>query len=124
VNDKRPVNLDIGTFKLPITAYASILHRISGVVLLLGVAVLLWMLDLSLSSAAGFEELKSTLQSPLCKAIIWFVLVGLGYHMIAGVRHLMMDVGVGETLEGGALGAKLVIALSIIFAVVVGVWIW
>jgi succinate dehydrogenase / fumarate reductase cytochrome b subunit len=124
VNDKRPVNLDIGTFKLPITAYASIAHRISGVVLLLGVAVLLWMLDLSLSSAAGFEELKSTLQSPVCKAIIWFVLVGLGYHMIAGVRHLFMDLGFGETLEGGALGAKVVIVLSVVYAIVMGVWLW
>jgi succinate dehydrogenase / fumarate reductase cytochrome b subunit len=124
VNKNRPVNLDISTLKLPITAYASILHRISGVFLLLGVAVLLWMLDTSLSSQEGFNQVKECLSSPIAKAVLWFVLVGLGYHMIAGVRHLLMDLGLGETLEGGRLGARIVIVLAIVQAIVVGIWLW
>lgn len=124
MNKNRPVNLDISTLKLPITAYASILHRISGVVMLLGVAVLLWMLDTSLSSQEGFFQVQESLTSPIAKAVIWFVLVGLGYHMIAGVRHLFMDLGLGETLEGGRLGARIVIVLAIVQAIVVGIWLW
>jgi succinate dehydrogenase / fumarate reductase cytochrome b subunit len=124
VNKNRPVNLDISTLKLPITAYASILHRISGVVMLLGVAVLLWMLDTSLASQEGFFQVQESLSSPIAKAVLWFVLVGLGYHMIAGVRHLFMDLGLGETLEGGRLGARIVIALAIVQAIVVGIWLW
>lgn len=124
MNKNRPVNLDISTLKLPITAYASILHRISGVVMLLGVAVLLWMLDTSLSSQEGFFQVKESLTSPIAKAVLWFVLVGLGYHMIAGVRHLFMDLGLGETLEGGRLGARIVIVLAIVQAIVVGIWLW
>ncbi|MEQ3696845.1 MAG: succinate dehydrogenase, cytochrome b556 subunit [Pseudomonadales bacterium] len=124
MNKNRPVNLDISTLKLPITAYASILHRISGVFLLLGVAVLLWMLDTSLSSQEGFNQVKECLSSPIAKAVLWFVLVGLGYHMIAGVRHLLMDLGLGETLEGGRLGARIVIVLAIVQAIVVGIWLW
>ena len=102
----RPVNLDISTIKLPITAYVSILHRVSGVALFAGVAILLWMLDKSLSSAAGFAELQDTLSSPLCQFIIWLTLAGLVYHMVAGIRHLIMDAGIGEDLEGGQKGAK------------------
>mgnify|MGYP005996368709 CR=1 FL=1 len=124
MNKNRPVNLDISTLKLPITAYASILHRISGVFLLLGVAVLLWMLDTSLSSPDGFDQVKECLSSPVAKAVLWFVLVGLGYHMIAGVRHLLMDLGLGETLEGGRLGARIVIVLAVVQAIVVGIWLW
>ena len=124
MNKNRPVNLDISTLKLPITAYASILHRISGVFLLLGVAVLLWMLDTSLSSQEGFNQVEECLSSPIAKAVLWFVLVGLGYHMIAGVRHLLMDLGLGETLEGGRLGARIVIVLAIVQAIVVGIWLW
>ncbi|WP_298633788.1 succinate dehydrogenase, cytochrome b556 subunit [uncultured Umboniibacter sp.] len=124
MNKNRPVNLDISTLKLPITAYASILHRISGVFLLLGVAVLLWMLDTSLSSQEGFNQVKECLSSPVAKAVLWFVLVGLGYHMIAGVRHLLMDLGLGETLEGGRLGARIVIVLAIVQAIFVGIWLW
>ncbi len=56
VNSKRPVNLDLRTIKLPVTAYTSILHRISGVILFLGIAVLLFALDKSLSSEEGFEQ--------------------------------------------------------------------
>jgi len=122
VNKKRPVNLDIGTMKLPITAYASIAHRVSGVILLLGVAVLLWMLDTSLASEAGLQQVKDCLASPLAKFVVWFVLVGLAYHMIAGVRHLLMDLGVGETLEGGKLGAKIVFVLSLVAAVAIAGW--
>ncbi len=124
MNNKRPVNLDIGTMKLPITAYASILHRISGVVMLVGVAILLWMLDVSLASEAGMDEIKACLGSPLAKGVLWFVLTGLAYHSIAGVRHLLMDLGIGETLEGGRLGAQIVIVLAIVAAIVLGVWIW
>ncbi|RFQ09412.1 succinate dehydrogenase, cytochrome b556 subunit, partial [Pseudomonas sp. ATCC 13867] len=39
MNSKRPVNLDLRTIQLPITAYTSILHRISGVILFVGIAV-------------------------------------------------------------------------------------
>ncbi|WP_204311073.1 succinate dehydrogenase, cytochrome b556 subunit, partial [Stenotrophomonas maltophilia] len=59
MNSKRPVNLDLRTIKLPVTAYTSILHRISGVILFLGIAVLLFALDKSLSSEEGFEQVKA-----------------------------------------------------------------
>jgi len=124
VNNKRPVNLDIGTLSLPITAYVSILHRISGVILLLGVAALLWLLDTSLQGEAGFAQVKECLSAPVAKAVIWFLLLGLAYHMIAGVRHLLMDLGYGESLEGGRLGAKLVIAFTVVAAAALGVLVW
>lgn len=120
----RPVNLDISTIKLPITAYVSILHRISGVFLFAGVAVLLWMLGTSLNSPEGFEQVKALAGSPLCQAVLWVVLAALAYHMVAGIRHLIMDFGVGESLEGGQLGAKLVIVLAAALIVLAGVWVW
>ncbi|MFS9598930.1 succinate dehydrogenase, cytochrome b556 subunit, partial [Klebsiella variicola] len=88
VNSKRPVNLDLRTIKLPVTAYTSILHRISGVILFLGIAVLLFALDKSLSSEEGFEQVKACLTSPLAKLVIWGLLSALLYHLVAGVRHL------------------------------------
>ena len=124
VNKNRPVNLDISTIKLPITAYVSILHRVSGVVLLAGVLVLLWMLDLSLSSAEGFASLQEILISPIAKIILWGVLSALAYHFVAGVKHLIMDLGVGETLEGGKLGAKIALFFAAVLIVLAGVWIW
>ena len=122
VNSKRPVNLR--TIKLPVTAYTSILHRISGVILFLGIAVLLFALDKSLSSEEGFEQVKACLTSPLAKLVIWGLLSALLYHLVAGVRHLVMDAGVGETLEGGKRGSKIVIAIAVVLIVLAGVWVW
>lgn len=124
MNKKRPVNLELSTIKFPITAIVSILHRISGVALLAGILILMWMLDVSLSSEEGFASLQETLNLPLAKIVLWAVLAALAYHLMAGIRHLIMDLGVGETLEGGRLGAKLVFLATFVLVVLAGVWIW
>lgn len=124
MNSQRPVNLDLRTIKLPVTAYTSILHRISGVILFVGIAALLLALDVSLSSEEGFETVKGYLTSPLVKLVTWALLSALLYHLVAGVRHLIMDMGVGETLQGGKLGSQIVIAVSAVLILLAGVWIW
>ena len=117
VNSQRPVNLDLRTIKLPVTAYTSILHRISGVILFLGIAIMLYALGKSLGSEEGFGEVKAWLTSPLAKFVIWGLLSALLYHLVAGLRHLIMDMGIGETLEGGKLGSKIVLAISVVLIV-------
>ncbi|HLT05691.1 MAG TPA: succinate dehydrogenase, cytochrome b556 subunit [Pseudomonas sp.] len=124
MNSQRPVNLDLRTIKLPVTAYTSILHRISGVILFVGLIVLLYGLDMSLASEESFEELKACLTSPLAKLVTWGLLSALLYHLVAGIRHLIMDAGVGETLEGGKTGSKIVIAVAVVLIVLAGVWVW
>ena len=85
---------------------------------------MLYALDKSLASEEGFAEVQACLTSPLAKLIIWGLLSALLYHLVAGVRHLIMDMGVGESLEGGKLGSKIVIAVSVVIIVLAGVWVW
>jgi len=124
VKDKRPVNLDFGSMRLPITAWASITHRATGVFLFAGIAVFLWVLDVSLASPESFTALQEFLNNPLLKLVIWAVTAGLIYHSLAGIKHLIMDMGIGETMAGGVLGARIVIGLSIVLIVLAGIWIW
>jgi|TARA_B110000444_G_scaffold237104_1_gene249539 succinate dehydrogenase / fumarate reductase cytochrome b subunit len=124
LNKKRPVNLDIGTIQLPVTAYVSILHRVSGVVLFGVVGLFLWILDLSLSSEESFNSIKELMNSLTVQIIIWLSLAALIYHLVAGLRHLVMDYGYGETLSGGILGAKLVLLLSAVLMLMAGFWLW
>ncbi len=124
MKDQRPVNLDIGTIRLPITAYASITHRITGVVLVVASFLLLALLDLSLSGPEGFARAQSIMGSVVVRVIAWGIATALIYHGLAGIRHLIMDFGVGETLEGGILGARLVIVLSVVASIAAGVAIW
>jgi succinate dehydrogenase / fumarate reductase, cytochrome b subunit len=124
VNKKRPVNLDIPSIHLPVTGFVSFFHRVSGIFLFGGAAFLLWLLDSSLDSQEGFAAVRDISSSLICKLILWSVLAALAYHTIAGVRHLIMDFGVGESLKGGQLGAKIVLVLAFALIAVIGVWLW
>jgi succinate dehydrogenase / fumarate reductase cytochrome b subunit len=124
VTDKRPVNLDLGTIDLPLPGLASITHRITGVLLVAGAAVLLWLLDESLASEEGFNAVMSLSDSALVKFLVWGVLAALIYHSVAGVKHLIMDMGYGESLEGGITMAKMVIGISAVLILIVGALIW
>lgn len=124
MNKTRPVNLDLSTIKFPITAVVSITHRISGVIMLAGILVLMWMLDASLTSEESFVKLTELLEMPLVKLVVWAVLASLAYHTVMGLRHLIMDLGIGESLEGGRLGAKLAMAVAILLIIAAAGWVF
>ncbi len=124
--NSRPINVGIGdlmSFRWPITALASITHRVAGVVLFIGVGFGLFALDMSLTSEAGFGTLQAMMTSPLGKFITWGLLSALAYHFVAGIKHLVMDTGVGETLEGAQFAAKLTIFFSIILIALAALWV-
>lgn len=124
VNNNRPVNLDLTKFKFPLPALTSIAHRITGVALFVGMIFLLCMLDLSLSGEEGFAEARECMDSFLGWLITWGLVSSLLYHLVAGIKHLVMDFGIGETLEGGVLGAKITIAVSAALIIIAGIWLW
>lgn len=113
------------TVRFPVTAISSILHRITGVVLFFAIPLLICALQHSLSSAEDFVELKYALNNDfLHQLVLWGILASLAFHIIAGLRHLLMDMGIGESLEGGTRGAWIVIILSVVAAAALGVWVW
>jgi succinate dehydrogenase / fumarate reductase, cytochrome b subunit len=124
VKKQRPVNLDLSTIKMHAAANASILHRVSGVIMVFAIGILLWALSLSLSSAEGFSQVESLLSGVFFKIIMLGTLSALIYHLLGGIRHLFMDLGHFEELASGNATAKLIIALWLVLTVVVGVRLW
>ncbi len=124
MNKNRPVNLDLTKFHFPLPAITSILHRVSGVIIFVGIAFLLWALERSLASPQAFAELGSLMDGFFAKLIAWGIVAGLLYHLVAGIKHLLMDMGIGETLEGGQLGAKATLGVSIVLILIAGAMIW
>ena len=122
MRDHRPVNLDLSTIHFPITAIVSILHRISGVVIAIATPFLLYILYLSLQSPHHYNWVLELLTLPLVKVLFWLVLTAIGYHCIAGIRHLLMDLGIGESLLGGRVGAWIVIVCATLCSVVIFLW--
>lgn len=125
MSDKRPVNLDLGTFNHPLVSVISICHRISGVVLFVGLVFLFNIFDSSLSSASGFASAQTLLQDNFfAKFVTWGLLSSLGFHFSAGIKHLVMDFGHGEEIDSANRAAKFVIALTALLSVLAGVWVW
>ena len=127
VKSNRPVNLSMGqvldvNLKSPV-AIASILHRLSGVIVFLLVPVLLWILDKSLSSPEGFAQVQEIMNGFFVRFIVWVFVAGLIFHFVAGVKHLLADVGVAEELESGRLASTIALILSAIGIVAAFVWI-
>ncbi|MDP0588512.1 MAG: succinate dehydrogenase, cytochrome b556 subunit [Candidatus Endonucleobacter bathymodioli] len=124
MNKKRPVNLDVTTIKLPLPAYTSILHRVAGILLFVAMGWALYGLHLSLMSAESFESLKELCSSTPVKLGVWIILSALIYHCVAGIKHLLMDVDIGDGKESGKVGAIVTLVVSAILIILAGGWIW
>jgi succinate dehydrogenase / fumarate reductase cytochrome b subunit len=124
VNKKRPVNLDLGSMKFPPMAIASILHRISGIILFILLPVMIFLLGQSVHSEQTFTQMKITLAAPLYKLMLWAFSAALVYHILAGFRHILMDMGFGEHLCASRRTAILVMVLAAIATIFLGIWIW
>ena len=121
---ERPISLSLARFRWPVTAVASITHRISGILLFLGFAYLLYLLDLALSSEAGFERAAGLLAMTFPKLALWGVLALLAYHLLAGIKHLLLDLHIGDTLAAAKRASWLVFAATAGAVALLGAWLW
>lgn len=124
MRNHRPMNLDLTTMHFPITAIVSILHRISGVLLFLYAPFLLWLWDRSLSSSTHFLSLQAVCYEPFMKWVIWLFLAALSYHLVAGIKHLLMDFKWGESLKSARMAAKFTLVFFSVLTLIAGVWLW
>ncbi|OZI13916.1 succinate dehydrogenase cytochrome b556 large subunit [Sodalis-like symbiont of Philaenus spumarius] len=125
VKKQRPVNLDLQTIRFPVTAIASILHRVSGVIMFVAIGILLWVLGLSLSSPEGFIQAAAMMDSLIVKFIFWGILTALAYHTLGGIRHMLMDFGyLEETFAVGKTTANVTFLLTVVLSILAGVLLW
>ena len=123
MSDLRPKNLNLFTIHFPLPAIISILHRVTGVALFLLIPFALWLLDYSLTEP-GFSQIQYYAGYFLVKFMLWLLLVPFCFHLVAGIRHLLSDIHVGDSLKGGRLSAKLTFIISAVLILLVGVWLW
>lgn len=117
----RPVNLDLTTVRMPFTAVLSILHRITGVIIFLGIPVLLWLLEKSLSSPIGYVEVEQMLAGGFWRFAFFGLIWAFAYHIMAGIKHLAMDMGHAETPESAKIAATLLIIGNVLVLIFLGV---
>ncbi|MCY4096022.1 MAG: succinate dehydrogenase, cytochrome b556 subunit [Gammaproteobacteria bacterium] len=119
----RPVNLDLIAFRLPIAAITSILHRISGVVLIFGVGYFSYLLNLTLESSESFDWVFNAVSTTYHGFLVWVVLTAVSFHFFAGVRHLLMDFHIGVSLRVSRMSAWSVLVITGVTSIGLGWWI-
>jgi succinate dehydrogenase / fumarate reductase cytochrome b subunit len=111
--DPRPRNLDLGTVHFPVPAVLSILHRGSGVLLVLAIPWLAWLLERSASSPAGFRAVSEHLAGAPARVLLVLLAWALAHHLFAGIRYLLIDVDVGVDRPRARASAWLVNAAGV-----------
>jgi succinate dehydrogenase / fumarate reductase cytochrome b subunit len=120
VKKKRPLWYNLNLLNLPIPAVVSILHRISGALLFVLTFALLYYLDASLASPERFDFVRHVLGHPLSKLVILVLLWAFLHHLLAGVRYLLLDLGMGLQLPNARASSYAVIGASLALTVVLG----
>ena len=121
---RNPVYLDLLQITLPPGGWVSILHRVTGVLLVLATPVFLWFLGRSLQNEQGFHQAASLLRSLPVRLVLWAGSLALWHHMLAGVRHLLLDLKIAIAKAPARRSAYVVMALDLLGAVLLGVLLW
>lgn len=118
---------DLPSYRLPVAGIVSILHRVSGALMFLLMPFIIWMFDTSISSELSFARFTSAFGAGVGFVPGWFLkLVALAilwaflHHLIAGMRHLWMDMRHAVSKEFGKSSAVFTLVLSIGLTVVLG----
>ena len=115
--EERPVYLDLTKIRLPMSAFSSITHRLSGMyAFFITLPVILYLIYFSTSSKSNYDVLVSKISSfSFFSIFVSLSLLILWYHVLTGVRHLIMDFfHIGESLSGSNNSAIFVIVFWII----------
>lgn len=123
-NNKRPVYLNLLRIRLPIGGMVSILHRVTGVLLVLLLPAFLLLLQRSLASPETYARIAEVLRAWPVRVALFATILALALHLFAGVRHLLLDLDVGISRAGGRAGAWGVLAAVAATALVTAGRLW
>jgi succinate dehydrogenase / fumarate reductase cytochrome b subunit len=116
-----PKFLNLLQIKLPVGGIASIAHRISGVFMFISIPLLAWLFALSLQNEQGYQAVLEYLRSLPLRLLSVVLVWSLSHHLLAGLRHLLLDIGIGVDKEPARLTAWLVnsgaLALTVLYLV-------
>ena len=120
----RPKHLNLFQISQPIPAIVSILHRLSGALLFLFIWLFLWGIQRSLESPEGFNNVRSAIEQPAVKIVVIVLAWAYFHHFFAGLRHIALDVHIGNALPQARAMAWAALFISLALTAMVGVLLW
>jgi succinate dehydrogenase / fumarate reductase cytochrome b subunit len=118
-SDSRPLSPHLQVYRWQMTMALSILHRLSGVGLALGLILLTWWLVAAASGASYFDYVHMVMTSLIGRVIMFGFTLALFLHMCNGIRHLFWDAGYGFEIETASKNSWLVLIAAVVLTLAV-----
>lgn len=100
--------------KLPLAAFVSLFHRVSGAFLFFFLPFVLFVLDQSLTSEMSFDYLKGFASHWFVKLIILGLSWSFLHHFCAGLRHMQQDFHIGLDKDTARKTSLVVFVVSLL----------
>lgn len=110
----------LSNYRLPLAGVVSILHRVSGALMFLLLPVILYLLQLSISSEMTFAHFAGIIDNPLAKLVLLALIWAYLQHFCAGVRHLFMDMHMAIEKDSARQSATIVLVVSLVLTALAG----
>ncbi len=104
----RPVFFNLTQIQMPVGALTSITHRVTGILLALGIPFSIYLLDLSLQGPQSYAQVISLFDRLAFRGAAIVLIWALAHHSLAGIRHLLSDIDVGSQLPAARRSAWIV----------------
>ena len=124
---KKITNIDlmsIKNYKFPITAICSIFHRISGLIMTISIPFVIVSMYYSLAGPVGYKNIVNLLTETWVSLFFWLFMSSVVYHIYAGIRHIIMDLGFGDSMVVAKASSFVVIILGILSSLLLGFKLW
>ncbi|MGH6892465.1 MAG: succinate dehydrogenase, cytochrome b556 subunit [Dongiaceae bacterium] len=94
----RPTSPHLQIYRPQLTSIMSILHRLTGIILAVGVLALIYWLVAAACGAEAFDQAQRLAGSIVGRTLLFLWSGAFFYHLLNGVRHLAWDAGWGFEL--------------------------
>jgi succinate dehydrogenase / fumarate reductase cytochrome b subunit len=114
----RPLSPHLQVYRWQLTMLTSILHRLSGVGLALGLLLVTWWLAAAASGPEYFDMVHGIMGSWIGRLILLGFTAALYFHLCNGIRHLLWDIGHGFEIETAKRLGYLVFSVTVLATLV------
>jgi len=119
MNDSNsPLSPHLQIYRWHISSLLSIIHRISGVINLMGlILIFFWLLVLSFGEN-NYESFLLIINSFFGKFILIGLTWSMSFHILSGIRHLAWDMGFGFEIKTANISGIIVLIFSLTLTII------
>jgi succinate dehydrogenase cytochrome b subunit len=122
--ENMPLSPRLSIYRWQLPMLASLAHRVSGMLLVLFVPVYLYLLNGLTASPDDFSHLVDRMHSLPGRFALWLAGTALVYHMLNGIRFILLDAGWFESRDSMRLTARVSLTAGMLAALLLGGYLW